>query len=226
MIQPSGGANAFELAGRIIDSGPLEQPAQLGRVAVGHRFFLGIGAESVNLAAHIDHGLVERIAQAARGVAANDQPAGLGHERRDMSDTAADDNVAAFHRDAATARCIPFDDDQPTMPRRPDTFGSIAAHADHARHDILGHAPADAAMHVDASPLVHAADEIAGMAADCDVDVGVQPDGQVVHAVGVEDLDLPDARARGSSWCRNWLSWRTDHLRQVEPTCAIGSHFP
>ena len=51
-------------------------------------------------------------------------------------------------------------------------------------------------MHRDARLLVHAADEVAGVPADLDVDVGIEADGEVVQAVGVQELDPANAIGR------------------------------
>src|SRR5207247_2270669 len=85
------------------------------QVGLGHRLLARIGPQAVQAAADIDYRLVERVAQPGTGVAADDQPARLGHEGRDVPDAAADDNVAALHRDAAAAGCVPLDHHQPAV---------------------------------------------------------------------------------------------------------------
>ena len=50
-------------------------------------------------------------------------------------------------------------------------------------------------MHGDSGSLVHAADEIAGMPADVNLRVGIDADRQVVHAIGMQNLDVLEAGA-------------------------------
>ena len=110
-----------------------------------------------------------------------------------MPDVAADDDVAAFHGDAAARGGVLLDHHETAVAGRPGALGDVALYAHHARHDVLGHAPADVAVDRDLGPLVHAADVVAGVAHDLDFDRRVQPDGDVVRPVGVEDPDLLNA---------------------------------
>ena len=71
-----------------------------------------------------------------------------------------------------------------------------------ARHDVLGHAPADVAVNGDGGLLVHAGDKIAGMAADMRLRLEVESDRDIVHAVGIEDLDHAHVCAGAARWCR------------------------
>ena len=157
------------------------------------RLFLGIRAEAVDFAADVEDGFVEGVAEAGAGVAADDEAAGLGHEGGDVADGAADDDVAPFHGDAAAGGGVSFDDDETAVAGCPGTFRGVPFHADRARHDVLRHAPADAAVNGDAGLLVHAANEVPGVAADVDLHVGINADRQVVHAVGMENLDVLEA---------------------------------
>src|SRR4029078_8326262 len=98
-------------------------------------------------------------AEAGAGVAADDEAAGLGHEGGDVADRAADDDVAPLHGDAAAGGGVPLDDDEAAVAGCPGTFRGVPFHADRARHDVLRHAPAYAAVDGAASPAVYAAQE-------------------------------------------------------------------
>ena len=65
--------------------------------------------ERRNLAAHVQARFVQRVAKAVACVAADDQPPLLRHERAHVSDRAADHDVDALHRDAATPRGVAAD---------------------------------------------------------------------------------------------------------------------
>src|SRR5690348_9584957 len=106
-----------------------------------------------------------------------------------MPDVATDDDIDAFHRDAAARRSVAFDHDESTVPRSGGAFAGEAFDAHAAGHDVLRRAPADVAVHDHIRLLVHPCGEVSGVAHDLDRDRGVQSDGNVVQSVGVLNLD-------------------------------------
>src|SRR5437868_9633980 len=89
VVQSPSRAESLELARIGVDAGSCKQIADIRHVELLHRFFLCIRAQAMHLAADIEDCFVERITQPWAGVAADDQSAGLSHERRDVTDTAA-----------------------------------------------------------------------------------------------------------------------------------------
>ena len=75
--------------------------------------------------------------------------------------------------------------------------------ANGARHHVLAHAGPGVAVHGDVGVHVHAAGVVAGVAVDLDVERRVEPGGDGVRAVGIEDLHAlarrrPPHRGAGS----------------------------
>ena len=124
----------------------LEQLAHGGEIGSRHRLHVRIGAERADLAAHVDHRLVQRIAEPLARVAADDHAARLRHERREAADVAADDDVRALQRDAAAQPGIAANDQQPAVRRGAGAAAREAAHLDRARHHVLGDARAGVAV--------------------------------------------------------------------------------
>ncbi len=126
-------------------------------VGFRHRLEARVGAERAHLAAHVDHGFVERVAQRIAGIAADHEAAGLRHEGGEAADAAADDDVAALQRDAAAQRGIAFDDQQPPCAEAPGAGGGEPL--TRTVPDIMFSADAGAgvAVHGDVGVLVHAA---------------------------------------------------------------------
>src|SRR5438093_8999818 len=113
VVEPAGRPVAAEL--RRVDTGdpgPVEEVAQLGEVVLADVLLDAVGAEAFHLAANVDAGLVDRVAEGVAGVAAYHEPAGLRHEAAQVADRAADDDVDSLHRDAAAGGGVAVDDEQ------------------------------------------------------------------------------------------------------------------
>src|SRR5512132_204371 len=85
----------------VLDPGPLEQRRDLGAVLLAQLLLDAVGAEAGDRTAHVDPGLVDRVAEGVAGVAAHEQAPLLRHERAHVPDGSAHDDVDALHRDPA-----------------------------------------------------------------------------------------------------------------------------
>ena len=102
---------------------------------------------------HVDHRLVERVAQAVAGVAADQDGAGLGHEAGHGAGVAGDGHRGALERDPGAQRGVAFDDDPPAAGAGPGALRGAATHADGPAHQVLAHRPADEAVDRDVGAL-------------------------------------------------------------------------
>src|SRR5712671_6862144 len=89
-----------------------------------HGLLLCIGAERFHFSAYVNYRLVERIAQRIASVATNYQPTGLRHEGGKIADRPADDDIYSLHRNAASKRRVPLNDQQAAMRRGARRYGS------------------------------------------------------------------------------------------------------
>src|SRR5271155_4712398 len=99
------------------DAGAIEKGSNLLDIALRHLLLDAVGAQAGDGAGDKNLGLVERVAEIVAGVAADDQPAGLAHERAHVPDRTANDDVDALHRNAAAGTGVAFDDDEPAAAR-------------------------------------------------------------------------------------------------------------
>src|SRR6266508_2255599 len=83
----------------VVYPGPRKQVGQLGAVLVAKLLLDAVRAKAGDLAAHVEAGLVDRVAQCLTRIAADDEAAGLRHEGAQVTDGAPDDDVDSFHRD-------------------------------------------------------------------------------------------------------------------------------
>ena len=102
-------------------------------VGCRHRFFLGIGTKTVNLAAHVNCGFVERVTEVRTRIAADDQGSSLSHESGHVSHAAADNDLAAFQRDTTAGGGIVFDEQQSAVTGRSGALGGAAFDTNRAR---------------------------------------------------------------------------------------------
>src|SRR5256885_11595744 len=72
VVERAHGRDAPELLRLVAQSGPAEQLFYGGIVGCAHRLLVRVRAEGFDLAAHVDHRLVKRVAQGVAGVAAHD----------------------------------------------------------------------------------------------------------------------------------------------------------
>src|SRR3712207_697536 len=154
VIQRLGGGHPLEVLGVMLEPRPLEKVAYGDVVTLPHRFFARVGAKALDLAPNVDHRLVQRVPQPVARVFADYQVARLRHERGEVADAAADDYVVPFHGDAAARRRALLDYHQTAMAGRPGALRDVALYPDDAGHDVLGRAPARAAVHRDLGLLV------------------------------------------------------------------------
>ena len=149
-----------------------------------------VGAQRSDVAADVDAGLVDRVAECLAGVAADHQPAGLRHERAHVADVAAHHDVDALHRNTAPRSGIALDHQQAAVGGGARRLRRVALDPDRAAHHVLGHAGACVAVDDDLGLLVHARGVVADMALDSHLHRCVDADGDVVRAVGVCDHEL------------------------------------
>src|SRR5439155_21791304 len=125
-------------------------------------------------------------------VTADDEAAGLGHEGAQVADGAPHHDVDALHRDAAASRGIAVDDEQPAVAARAGRLARAPVHDYPAGHQVLGQPGARVTVHAHGRKLVHAGAVVADMAVNLDVELGVEPAGDRMSPVRVEDA--PAAR--------------------------------
>src|SRR5436190_1633372 len=97
--------------------------------------------------------------------------------RAQALDLAADDDVDALHRDAATRGGIALDDQQAAAAGGPGILAGVAFDHDLARHHVLADAGSGRTVHGDGGTIIHAAAVIADAAAHIDADRLVDADG-------------------------------------------------
>ena len=102
-----------------------------------HLLLDAVGAEGRDGAAHVDAGLVERVAEGLAGVAEDDETSGLSHERAHVADVAADDDVDALHRDAAARGGVALDHQQAAVGGGARGLRRVALDAHRSRHHVL-----------------------------------------------------------------------------------------
>ena len=78
IVEPAGRAVAPERGRVEVDAGLGQQPAELGQMVRRHPLLDAVGPQARDLAPHIEPGLVERIAEVAAAVAADDEVAASG----------------------------------------------------------------------------------------------------------------------------------------------------
>jgi len=152
-------------------------------VAGGQVLDPGVGAQRPDLPADVDHGLVERVTERVRGIAAHEDSPSLGHEPAHVPDVPGHRDRAALERDPGPGGRVALDHDQPASRRGPRALGGVAPHPDRSRHEVLPH------VDDDIWAVAEAADEVPGVASDRDVEPGGQADGQVVPAPRLGDAD-------------------------------------
>src|SRR5262249_18051579 len=144
----------LELARVAIDPGRRQQGRHDFAVSRRERLLAGVGTETVNPTPHVDHRLVQGVAQTRARVATDHQPAALGHETRHVADAAANDDIAALQRDGTAAGGIALDDNQPAPSRGRGAVRGIALDTYHPGHDVLRQSAAGVAVDGDVGPLV------------------------------------------------------------------------
>src|SRR5690242_7969125 len=86
VVEGAAGAVAAELRRVVGQARVGQQLGELGAVLVAHRLLDAVRAEAPDAAADVEARLVDRVAEAVARVAADDHPAGLGHERAHRPD--------------------------------------------------------------------------------------------------------------------------------------------
>ena len=170
-----------------------------------------VGAQRRDVAAHVDAGLVDRVAERLAGVAADHQPTRLRHERAHVADVAADHDVDALHRDPAPRSGIALDDQQPAVGGGARRLRCVALHPDGAAHHVLGDTGARVAVDGDLGLLVHPRGVVADVALDGHLHRRVDTDRDVVRAGGVGDRRT---RRTSPGACRAAFTSRSGVLRR------------
>src|SRR5262249_41253028 len=149
------------------------------------------GAEALDVAAHEETRLVDRVAERIARVAEHDEIASLRHERAKMADRALYHDVDAFHGDAAARRGVAVDAERPATPCRACRLARVASDMDKAAHHVLGDASACAAADQYGGELIHAGAVIADRPVDLDRDGDIETGGNCVPPCGMADDPMP-----------------------------------
>src|SRR6266545_5635996 len=171
----------------VVEACQLDEPLDLEDVLVGEVFDAGVGAERADPPGHVDHRLVQRVAEGLAGVTADEDGPRLGHEPAHVTDVASHDDRAALERDPSPRAGVSRDRNHTAVGGRAGGLGGVAVDADRARHEVLADPPADEAVDGDVGTVAESADVVAGVAVDGDVEVVAQPDGEVVAAPRLGD---------------------------------------
>src|SRR5690349_5095695 len=163
---------------------------ELRAVVVAHLLLDAIRTEATHAAAHEQARLVYGIAERLARVAEHDKVAGLRHEGAEMAHRALDDDVDAFHRDAAARRGVAIDNQHAAAPARSRGLAGIALHMHVAGHHVLGHAGAGAALDDHGGAFVHPGTVIADMSLDIDRHRGIEPDGDGMPAFRIQNAPV------------------------------------
>src|SRR5262245_35312371 len=103
----------------VVEAGRLQEALDLQDVLGGQVLHAGVGAERADPPRHVDHRLVERVAERLAGVAADQDGPCLGHEPAHVPDVAGDDHRAALERDPGARAGVARDRHQTAVGRRP-----------------------------------------------------------------------------------------------------------
>jgi hypothetical protein len=193
------------------EAGPRGELPHAPDVAGGKLLDPGVGAQRPDLPADVDHGLVERVAERLRGIAAHQDGPGLGHEPAHVPDVPGDRDRAALERDPGPGGRVALDHDQPAARRGTRALGGVAPYPDRSGHQVLPHRPAHEAVDDDVRAVAEPADEVPGVAGDRDVEPGGQADGEVVPAPRLRDANRRSVRE---------LAQRLVQLAHREPGAA------
>src|SRR5262249_36072223 len=109
-------------------------------------------------------------------------------------------------------------------PRRGRHVRGAAVNADEAGHDVLRRPASGVAVDDDSGPLVQPGRVVADVPVDVDLDVGVQPDGDVVRPRRVVDVHAPHRGRGGREVAVQPGVYLAQTLsRQVEPDYSAGA---
>src|SRR6266545_7959341 len=177
----------------VVYTGPRKQVGQLGAVLVAKLLLDAVRAKAGDLAAHVEAGLVDRVAQCLTRIAADDEAAGLRHEGAQVTDGAPDDDVDSFHRDPAARRRVAVHDQQPAVAACAGRLARAPVDDNGSGHQVLGHSGTRVPVNAHRRELVHAGAVVADMALNLHVDLRVETAGDRMGSVRVEDAPAPHA---------------------------------
>src|SRR5215211_649361 len=100
------------------DTRAFKEVRELGAMLVAELLLDAVRAEGGDVAADVEACLVDRVSERLARVAADDEPARLGHEPGEVTDGALDDDVEPLHRDAAARRGVAVDDEEAAVTGR------------------------------------------------------------------------------------------------------------
>jgi hypothetical protein len=78
------------------EAGPRREFPHAADVVLGELLDPGVGAQRLDRPADVDHRLIERVAERRRGIAADEDGPGLGHEPAHVPDVPGDRDRAAL----------------------------------------------------------------------------------------------------------------------------------
>src|SRR5262249_5292830 len=161
-----------------------EQSLGLLRGRAPHLLLDAVRAEGGDLAAHVDVGLVDRVAEPLTRVAADHERALLGHEPADVPDRSVDHDLDSLHRDPAAGRGASLDHQQAAAPGRARGLAGAALDHDAPGHHVLGHPDAAVARDPHGGVLVHPGAVVADVTVDLDLELAVEAGGESVRPLG------------------------------------------
>src|SRR4029453_13284928 len=178
---------ALEVRRVVGAAGGGEQFPELVEVLGFHRFLDAVRTERSDRSLDVDPGFVNRVPKGVAGVAADHEPAGLGHEGGHVPDVAAYHDVHALHGDPAPGAGIAVDHHESAVAGGRSRLGGIPVHVHFSGHDVLGESDAGIAGDGHLALLVHSGGVVAGVAVDGDADVGAAAHRGAVLAFRVGD---------------------------------------
>ena len=163
---------------------------------------LGVGAERLHFAADVDVARCHVLADPLAGVAEDDDAAAVHHVAGHEVRVAEAAEGAGFHHLAGARAHVALDDDLGAADRHAGDRPGIAADDHRTVVDVVGQAPANVVLDLEARAVGESAAEVAGRAAHPHghgLALGNgQADADVVLGVGVEDLDVLARLAAGA----------------------------
>jgi hypothetical protein len=197
VIQLALGSDALEFSRVVLDPRPGQEIGNDRQIILAHRLDLRIGTQRFDIAAHIQNGFIQRIAQCVACIAAYHHAAGLRHESGKAADRTAHHDVAALQRNTAAQARIAVDDQQSAVGRGTRAVRCESFHMHFAAHHVLADAGTGATGNGDGGRLVHAARVVTRVALHFNLDRAIQTHGDVVRAVRIEHCHFADLAVFG-----------------------------
>src|SRR3954464_6912173 len=154
--------------GRVAEAVDAELALDQLCVRVGPLALDAVDPERLDLAADVERAVVHGVAEAGADVAADDLAAALHHEPGHRAGAAEHDDRPALLVDAGARADLALDDQVPAAQRRAGERAGVGLDHHDARHHVLGHRPADAAVDLELRAVAQPAAEVAEAALEGD----------------------------------------------------------